>query len=64
VLVKVGADGKVTDVSVSRSSGHRSLDDEAVERVRSVLPLPKAPSDLRGRAFSIQVPISFKLTDP
>jgi protein TonB len=64
VVVKVGADGKVKDVSVSRSSGHRVLDEEAVERVRSVLPLPKAPPDLRGREFSIQVPISFKLVEP
>ena len=64
VVVKVGADGKVKDVTVSRSSGHRLLDEEAVERVRSVLPLPKAPPDLRGREFSIQVPISFKLIDP
>ncbi len=64
VVVKVGADGKVKDITVTRSSGHRLLDEEAVERVRSVLPLPKAPPDLRGREFSIQVPISFKLVEP
>jgi protein TonB len=64
VVIQVDEDGSVKDIVVSRSSGYRSLDNEAIERVRSVLPLPSAPPDLRGREYKIQIPISFKLSEP
>ena len=61
VLLKIAADGKVTGITLGRSSGHTILDDEALDMVRRASPLPQAPPDLRGRALVVSVPIVFRL---
>ena len=61
VLLKITADGKVTGMTLGKSSGHASLDEEAMDMVRRASPLPQAPPDLRGRALVVSVPIVFRL---
>lgn len=61
VLLQISADGKVTGITLSRSSGHAILDEEALDMVRRAAPLPQAPPDLRGRAHVVSVPIVFRL---
>jgi protein TonB len=61
VLLQIAADGKVTGITLGKSSGHSMLDDEALDMVRRASPLPQAPPDLRGRALVVTVPIVFKL---
>ena len=61
VLLQIAADGKVTGITLGKSSGHSILDDEALDMVRRASPLPQAPPDLRGRALVVTVPIVFKL---
>ncbi|MGH8678208.1 MAG: energy transducer TonB [Burkholderiales bacterium] len=63
VLVQIAADGRVTAVSLHRSSGRDILDEEALQMVRRAAPLPQAPQGLRGRKISITVPISFRLQE-
>jgi periplasmic protein TonB len=61
VLLQIAADGKVTGITLGKSSGHDILDEEALDMVRRVSPLPEAPADLRGRALVVTVPIVFRL---
>jgi periplasmic protein TonB len=59
--VLVAKKGSVASVVVTQSSGYEVLDDRAVEMVKEVSPLPDLPEGLRGREFSIIVPIVFRL---
>lgn len=60
--VSVGPDGRVADVRVVRSAGHRVLDKAAVEAVRA---WRFAPAHLAGVALAstVRVPIVFRLED-
>jgi protein TonB len=60
VRLQIGADGKIKDVLLGRSSGYELLDQRAVELVRRS-PLPKVPAAFRAREFSVTVPITFAL---
>lgn len=64
VLLQIAADGKVTGMTLGKSSGHAILDEEALDMVRRASPLPQAPPDLRGRALVVSVPIVFRLYVP
>jgi protein TonB len=61
VLLQIAADGKVTRITLGKSSGRPVLDEEALNMVRKASPLPPAPQDLRGRELTVTVPIVFKL---
>jgi periplasmic protein TonB len=61
VLVRFGADGKVSNIVLGKSTGREVLDEEAVNMVRRATPLPEAPEGLFGR--EIKVPIVFRLQD-
>ena len=61
VSLQISAEGKVTAITLAKSSGHTVLDQEALEMVRRASPLPQAPPDLRGHALVVAVPIVFKL---
>ena len=62
IQVMVGKDGKVREVSLSRSSGFRMLDESALTVVKRVSKL-FVPFRLRGREHSVTVPIGFYLKD-
>ena len=59
--LKIDGNGNVISASVKESSGHESLDNQALEMVRKASPFPEPPEALRGRSFNITVPVSFKL---
>jgi len=59
--LRIGADGKLQDVSVGSSSGFELLDAAAIRMVQDALPLPQLPEALRGRELTMTVPIVFKL---
>lgn len=61
VELHLDSDGRITSSSVSESSGHEILDKQALEMVRKASPLPPPPEALRGRAFTIVVPVAFRL---
>lgn len=62
-LVKINVDrnGNVLSVTVSKSSGHSSLDKRALETVKKASPLPSPPNILEGDSISINMPIIFEL---
>lgn len=63
VLLQIAADGKVTSITLGKSSGRSVLDKEALNMVRRASPLPQAPQNLRGRELTVTVPIVFKLQE-
>lgn len=52
-------DGKVLSVRLERSSGFRSLDDEALALPRRASPLPEPPEDMMGDTLELVVPVEF-----
>lgn len=61
IELQIDASGNVTSSSIAESSGIEILDKQALEMVRKASPLPLPPEALRGRDFTIIVPIAFKL---
>lgn len=59
--LKLDGGGNVLSANIKESSGHESLDNQALEMVRKASPFPAPPEALRGRSFNITVPVSFKL---
>lgn len=61
VELHIDANGGITSLSISESSGFEILDKQALEMVRKASPLPQPPETLRGREFTIIVPVAFRL---
>lgn len=61
VRLEIGADGSMISTAIEESSGHDILDRQALEMVRKAAPLPQPPETLRNQAFSVIVPITFRL---
>ena len=59
VTFRLDGGGRVTSVSLSRSSGVASLDQEAQAAVRRASPFP-APPNGRGTSFTVPVSFSFR----
>jgi len=58
VQVLMGADGSMKEISVRKTSGFRTLDEQALRVVRRS-PVPPVPERLRGREVAVTVPIGF-----
>jgi protein TonB len=54
-------DGKLLSARIERSSGVRSLDQEALALPRRAQPLPKPPEDVKGDSIELVVPVEFFL---
>lgn len=62
VSLQIDADGTASNPAISESSGKQMLDDQALETVKKAMPqLPLPPELLRGKPFSIVVPVVFRL---
>jgi protein TonB len=56
VTFTIHEDGKVSSISIRKSSGHEILDNAAVQTIIAAAPFPKPPAPAR-----IAIPISFRL---
>ena len=61
VQLELDTNGNITQSSIKDSSGFDVLDRQALDMVKKATPLPLPPEILRNRAFSILVPVTFKL---
>lgn len=64
-LVKVAAklaQGKLVEVVIVESSGHKPLDDQALEMVRKAVSELPIKASLGKKLFTVVVPVEFKLT--
>jgi periplasmic protein TonB len=57
----IGADGLIKSATIRTSSSYQILDDQALDMVRKGKPLAQIPAALRGREFSVDVPVIFQL---
>ncbi|WP_394183013.1 energy transducer TonB [Marinomonas posidonica] len=57
------ADGSVSDVQITKSSGYKRLDAAVMKMIRNATPLPKFPKDMAETELKINIPVSFKLSD-
>jgi protein TonB len=64
VRLAIGADGAIASLSVARGTGYAILDQQALEMLRSAKPQTAIPAGLRGKAFSVDIPVIFSLRDP
>ncbi|HUJ87321.1 MAG TPA: energy transducer TonB [Burkholderiales bacterium] len=64
VRMAIGADGAIASLGVAHGSGYAILDRQALDMVRSAQPQTAIPEGLRGRAFSVDIPVLFSLRDP
>jgi protein TonB len=64
VAMVIGADGRIVETTISRSSGHEVLDRQAIDMFRKAKPLVPIPAALRGRSFRITLKAIYSLRDP
>ena len=55
--------GAMTALAVKKSAGRAVLDEEAQAMIRSAQPQAVLPPALRGRAFTLEIPVEFSLQD-
>ena len=63
VHLEVSANGDLGPLTVKKSSGHKVLDDQALEMFRLASPQVPLPPALRGRAFGFDVRAVYSLKD-
>lgn len=61
VSITINRSGRVTGVSLARSSGHGLLDREAVAMARRASPFPPIPSGLGRSQITIRAPVRFDI---
>jgi TonB family protein len=50
-------------VSLGRSSGHAVLDRQALDMVEQAVSLAMLPEDMRGRSWTVSLPVEYRLAD-
>jgi TonB family protein len=61
VAFRIGRDGKILNLSVSKSSGYKILDEAALEAVKEAGPYPPIPNELNKNFLKLKIPISYAL---
>jgi len=61
VRLVVGANGATKSSLVKASSGYEILDNQALDMVKKAKPLAPIPAALRGREFTVDIPVIFDL---
>lgn len=64
VRMFIGANGMLARTAIQTSSGHAVLDKQAIDMLRKGKTTVQIPARLRGRAFSVDVPVIFNLDNP
>lgn len=64
VHMVIGANGMVASASIKTGSGHEILDNQALDMLKKGKTTVPIPASLRGREFSIDVPVVFNLDNP
>jgi protein TonB len=61
LVMAIGSDGRIASLRVTKSSGHRVLDDQALEMFARATPRVRVPAALRGREFELELRAVFRL---
>ncbi len=63
VRMAIAPDGAIAALRVTHGTGFQILDDQALEMVRSAKQDAVIPDGLRGRRYSVDIPVVFNLRD-
>ena len=63
IRVVIGANGMISSISVKSSAGHEILDKQALDMITKAKPLVPIPPSLKGKEFSVDVPVIFSLKE-
>lgn len=63
VRLSIDPSGAQSAIGIEHASGHAILDEAALDMIRRASPLAVIPAALRGRAFTIDLPVLFNLKD-
>ena len=61
VRIVIGANGMTQSITVKTSSGFEILDKTAIDMVTKAKPMTPIPPSLRGREFTVDIPVIFSL---
>src|SRR5690554_2917673 len=61
IVFEFSRTGELLNHSLRDSSGHRLLDDAALQMLEQAAPLPAVPPGMRGRTFAYALPVRFSL---
>ena len=61
--IVIGEDGAIASLSVKKGAGRAVLDDEAQAMIRTAKSKAAIPPGLRGKAFTLEIPVDFFLKD-
>ena len=61
--IAFAASGGIASLSVKKGTGHAVLDEEAQAMIRNAQPQAAIPPALRGKAFTLEIPVDFFLKD-
>jgi protein TonB len=64
VRMVIGANGSIASASIKSGSGHEVLDNQALDMLKKGNTTVPIPASLRGREFSIEIPVIFNLENP
>lgn len=63
IALRVEADGRFSDLQVLRSSGHATLDHDALQTLQRIGQLAEARLWLEGRAMRVELPVIYRLLE-
>jgi protein TonB len=63
IRLVIGTDGNIASISVRGLSGFEVLDQQALEMIRRAKGQEPVPTALRGKAFTLDVPVVFSLRE-
>jgi protein TonB len=63
VRLVIGANGMTRTLAIVTGTGHEVLDKQALDMIQKAKPRVQIPSALRGREFTIEIPVIYDLKD-
>lgn len=63
IRMVIGANGMIASIAVKTSAGHEVLDKAALSMIQKAKPLIPIPGNLRGKEFTVDIPVVFSLKD-
>jgi protein TonB len=63
LVVAFAESGSIASLTVKRGSGRLVLDEQAQSMIRSAYPQVVIPPSLRGKAFTLEIPVDFSLKE-
>ena len=64
IRMVIGSNGMISAISIVNSAGHEILDKQALDMIQKAKPRVQIPSALRGKEFTLEIPVIYSLKEP